>query len=396
MADRERAHDIVLFGSTGFAGRLTAEYLARFAPGECRWALAGRSRERLEAVRADLAALDARCADLPVLVAAADDAAGLRSVAEQARVVASTVGPFQRLGEPLVAACAAAATDYLDTTGEPEFVDTVFVRHHDTAVRTGARLVHCCGFDSIPPDLGAYFTVLQLPEDVPITVRGYVEASARPSGGTMHSTITAFSRWRDNAAAARARKEAEDRSGPRAAHAVVGHPHHVPETGGWALPLPSIDPQIVARSARAIERYGPDFRYSHFVSVPHLWTAAGLATGAIGLVAAAQIPPARDALLRRMPQGSGPSPERRARSWFRVTFVGAGGGRRVVTRVSGGDPGYDETARMLGEASLALAFDDLPRAAGQLTTATAMGEALLSRLPRAGIRFEVVEAAATR
>jgi short subunit dehydrogenase-like uncharacterized protein len=155
--------------------------------------------------------------------------------------------------------------------------------------------------------------------------------------------------------------------------------------------MPTLDPQVVGRSAWALPRYGPDFRYTHCLSVPHVWTAAGLVAGVAGLATVAQVPPARDALLRRMPQGDGPSPQRRARSWFRVTFVGEGGGQRVVTRVSGGDPGYDETARMLGEATLAMACDDLPTTAGQVTTAAAMGDALLTRLQKSGMSFEVLE-----
>jgi short subunit dehydrogenase-like uncharacterized protein len=177
----------------------------------------------------------------------------------------------------------------------------------------------------------------------------------------------------------------------RQARAVSGRPYRDPVGGGWAVPMPTIDPQIVARSARAVARYGPDFTYSHFASVPHLYTAAGAAAG-IGLLGvAAQIPPARRALLSRLAPGTGPSEEKRARSWFTVTFVGEGGGKRVVTRVSGGDPGYDETAKMLAEGALALALDDVPKASGQLTPVAAMGDALLTRLQRAGIRFEVVE-----
>jgi short subunit dehydrogenase-like uncharacterized protein len=154
--------------------------------------------------------------------------------------------------------------------------------------------------------------------------------------------------------------------------------------------LPTVDPQIVARSGRALARYGPDFRYSHYLLVPRARTAALVTSGVAGLFAAAQVPPVRRALLRRLPQGSGPSAERRARSWFRVTFVGEGGGQRVTTRVSGGDPGYDETAHMLAEAALALARDQLPDCAGQVTTVQAMGDALLSRLQRTGMRFELL------
>ncbi len=387
MADRR--YDIVVFGATGFAGALTAEYLARHAPVDCRWALAGRNADKLASVRDQLSAIDPALADLPLLTADSADGPALRAIAESARVIATTVGPYVLHGGPLVAACAAAGTDYLDLTGEPEFVDTTYVRHHEQAVATGARLVHACGFDSVPHDIGAYYTVLQLPEGVPVTVRGYVEASAQFSGGTFASALTGFSRARQNVAAARARKRVEDR-GTRNVTATAGRPHRSAETNGWALPFPSLDPQVIARSARAIERYGPDFRYSHFVSVPHAWTAAAIVGGVGGLVLVAQVPPARRALLNRLPAGAGPSLERRRRSWFRVTFVGEGGGERVVTRVSGGDPGYDETAKMLAESALALAFDDLPATAGQVTTATAMGDALLERLRKADMGFEVL------
>jgi short subunit dehydrogenase-like uncharacterized protein len=157
------------------------------------------------------------------------------------------------------------------------------------------------------------------------------------------------------------------------------------------MPFPTLDPQVISRSARAIERYGPDFSYSHYVSTPRLRTVAGGVLGVGALFAAAQIPPARRALLNRLKPGDGPSEEKRARSWFTVTFVGEGGGQRVVTRVSGGDPGYDETAKMLAESALCLAFDDLPKSAGQVTTAVAMGEPLVERLRKAGIGFEVLE-----
>jgi short subunit dehydrogenase-like uncharacterized protein len=154
--------------------------------------------------------------------------------------------------------------------------------------------------------------------------------------------------------------------------------------------MPTVDPQIVGRSARAVDRYGPDFRYTHSVSLPHAWTAAGLVSLIAGVATVSQIGPARRALLKRLPQGEGPSDEKRAKSWFKVTFVGEGGGQRVVTRVSGGDPGYDETAKMLAESALALAFDDLPTTAGQVTTAAAMGDSLLDRLQKAGLGFEVL------
>src|SRR6478672_254368 len=152
-----RDHDIVVFGATGFTGELTAAYLAEHAPAGLRWALAGRNQSKLEAVRARLSRIDPALADLPLLRADTTDDASLKEVAASTRVVITTVGPYLLYGAPLVAACAEAGTDYVDLTGEPEFVDQMYLEHHETAVASGARIVHACGFDSIPHDLGVYF-----------------------------------------------------------------------------------------------------------------------------------------------------------------------------------------------------------------------------------------------
>ncbi|MEU9081252.1 saccharopine dehydrogenase NADP-binding domain-containing protein [Streptomyces sp. NPDC048357] len=388
----ERPYDVVLFGATGFVGALTAEYLATHAPAGCRWALAGRDLAKLERLRERLAAIDPTCAGVPLLRADAADAGALRELAASTRVLATTVGPYVWYGAELVAACARAGTDYVDLTGEPEFVDRMYVEHDARARETGARLVHACGFDSIPADLGAYFTVRQLPEGVPLTVDGFVRSNALFSGGTLASALTALSRGPQTLAAARERRLHEPRLLGRRARGPAGAPRFSRETGTWAMPLPTLDPRIVARSAAALERYGPDFRYRHYASVKHLPVAVG-GTAALGAtVALAQVPQARQWLMNRWEPGLGPDAERRARSWFSLRFVGEGGGRRVFTEVSGGDPGYGETAKMLAESALCLAYDALPEAAGQLTTAVAMGDALVARLQKAGITFRVADA----
>lgn len=382
--------DVVLFGATGFTGGLTADYLARHAPAGLRWAIAGRSPDKLAAVRDRLAAIDPALADLELLTADAGDRASLDVVAQRATVVATTVGPYLAYGEPLVAACAAAGTSYADLTGEPEFVDRMYAAHHETAVRTGARLVHACGFDSIPHDLGAYFTVQQLPDDEPITLRGVVRAGGMVSGGTFHSALTAMSRPRQMKEASSARRRVEPRPEGRSSRAVGGKPHRDPVLGYWLLPLPLLDPVVVARSGAALSAYGPRFRYSHYAGTKTLRFAAAGAAVAGGMGVAAQVPPLRSLLGARIKQGEGPDAERRARSWFRVDFVGEAGDRQVHTRVSGGDPGYDETAKMLAESAMCLALDDNPAVAGQVTTVQAMGDRLLDRLRNAGISFEVV------
>ncbi|PZT77792.1 MULTISPECIES: saccharopine dehydrogenase family protein [unclassified Streptomyces] len=384
-----RPYDIVLFGATGFVGALTAAYLARHAPDGCRWALAGRDRAKPAKLRARLAGLDPRCADLPLLEADATDPGSLRALAESAHVVATTVGPYVSYGEGLVAACAEAGTDYADLTGEPEFVDRMYVEHDARARETGARLVHACGFDSVPHDLGVYFTVGRLPAGVPLRIDGFVRSDAAFSGGTFASALTAMGRGRQTARAARERRLYEPRPAGRRVRAPLGRPHFSPQTGTWALPLPTLDARVVARSARALPGYGPDFRYRHFASVRHLPVALG-GTAALGaLLGAAQVPAAREWLMGRYASGAGPDAERRRRSWFTVRFVGEGGGRRVFTEVSGGDPGYDETAKMLAESALCLALDELPATSGQVTTAAAMGDALLERLVAARLRFRV-------
>ncbi|HEY6729526.1 MAG TPA: saccharopine dehydrogenase NADP-binding domain-containing protein [Solirubrobacterales bacterium] len=387
----QRQYDLVLFGATGFTGGLTAEYLAEQAPEGLRWALVGRNRSKLEAVAARLAERAPAAPAPELLVADAADREALRGVAEATRVVITTVGPYALYGEPLVAACAAAGTDYVDLTGEPEFVDRMWIEHHAEAERSGARLVHCCGFDSIPHDLGAYFTVKQLPEGVPLKVNGYVRSNATFSGGTYHSAINAFGRARQTLSAAKERRRLEQRPSGRSIHSAPARVRRDRQLGGWAVPLPTIDGPIVLRSAAALERYGPDFTYGHNLLAKHLTSVGALAAGVGSGFAFAQLPPTRKLMLKMKSPGEGPSEAKRSQSWFKVLFVGEGGGRRVVTEVSGGDPGYTETAKMLAESGLCLAFDDLPATSGQVTTATAMGDALLERLQKAEMTFRVIE-----
>jgi short subunit dehydrogenase-like uncharacterized protein len=242
----------------------------------------------------------------------------------------------------------------------------------------------------VPHDLGAWFTVQQLPEGVPLTVAGYVRASAAISGGTYHSAVRAFSRIQHVRQAAAERRRAEPRRADRRVRTRASRLRRGPDGSGWAIPVPSIDPVVVGRSARAIARYGPDFCYGHYAHVKRLPVAVATAAGLGSVAVAARVPLGRDLLLRAVPVGAGPSAEKRARSWFRVRFVGEGGGKRVVTEVRGDDPGYEETAVMLGESALSLALDRLPALAGQLTTVQAMGDQLRERLQAAGIQFTVV------
>jgi short subunit dehydrogenase-like uncharacterized protein len=187
------------------------------------------------------------------------------------------------------------------------------------------------------------------------------------------------------------RKRLESRPNGRRVTGLTALVHHDDVAGGWVLPAPTIDPITVLRSARALERYGPQFSYAHYLVAKRAASAAALAAGVGTLVAVAQVPPARKLLLKLKDPGDGPTPEQRAKAWFKVRFAGESPGARVVTEVTGGDPGYGETSKMLAHSALCLAHDELDDRAGQLTPAVAMGQALIDRLTRAGIGFAVTE-----
>lgn len=383
----ERSFAVTLFGATGFTGGLAARYLADHAPPGTRWAVAGRNKTKLEAVRRELEGLP--CPPSAVLEADAANGGALLEVARASRVIASTVGPYVQHGMPVVRAAVAGAADYVDITGEPAFVARTIDELDADARREQVRIVSCCGFDSIPHDLGAQFCVETLRarggEGQPMRVEGFVRSKGTFSGGTWHSAIGAFSQLR---ASMPRRTKSE---GPRRARGITPRIRWVPELSSWAMPLPTIDPSIVLRSARALDEYGPDFRYGHYARVKRLPTVIASAAAVGSIVALSQLGPTRSLLLKARSPGEGPSAEQRHKSWFEVTMIGSAGPARATITVRGGDPGYGETSKMIAESALCLALDrdKLPPRHGVLTTAIAMGPVLRERLVRAGIRFDV-------
>jgi short subunit dehydrogenase-like uncharacterized protein len=388
----QRAFDVVLLGATGFTGELTAQKLLDAVRDDgVRVAIAGRDGAKLAAVKERLAAHDPAAEKLDTITADVGDPSSLVAMTRRTRVLATTVGPYARLGEPVVEACVKAATHYADLTGEPQFVRAIRDRFHDAAERAGVRIVNSCGFDSIPHDLGALLAVRQLPADAPIELRGYVAANGRASGGTIASALNAFA---DVRGALQGSRGSGRRSDARKARSLPLRVHRARDLGAWGVPLPTIDPQVVLRSARTLGDYGPDFRYGHFAQVPNLPLVVGGATVVGGAVLLAQTGPTRRLLTRLAPEpGTGPDERTRARSWFRVTMLGRGGGKKVRVQVSGGDPGYGETSRMLAESAVSLAVDDLPERYGVITTAVAFEERLIERLRTHGIAFDVLEVA---
>jgi short subunit dehydrogenase-like uncharacterized protein len=386
--DPAARHDIILFGATGFTGGLVAEHMARtIEPGRLSWALAGRDIRKLRKVREHVAMINPAWAELPIYQGASHDPESLHDLAARTRVMLTTVGPYTQHGEGLVAACVAEGCDYVDLTGEPGFWRGVIERHHDEAAAKGLRLVPCCGFDSIPHDLGVLYTVQQLRErggHGPLEIDAFVSARGGMSGGTWNSALQIMA---DLQSGAGSRDRARDEPGrvPRPAQARPKI-HFAKEVGRWAVPMPTIDPLVVKRSAELMG--GEPLRYHHYFCTKTLAQLATLVGGA-GMVLALSKTPARRVLGRLRPPGVGPSEEQRARSWFEVVFVGRQGEQTVTTKVRGGDPGYGHTAKMIAEAARCLVEDRerLPARHGVLTPASAMGEPLIERLRATGMEF---------
>ena len=390
IPERSREFEIIVFGATGFTGGLVAEYLAARDGVEVgQWAIAGRDKVKLSQVRAELAKRHPECRELEMIVADSSDPESLRAMSARARVVLTTVGPYAEYGEPLVAACLETKTDYVDLTGEPAWWKEMIARYHDRALLENVLIVPCCGFDSIPHDLGAVMTAKALRKAGArgkLEVDGYVAAKGDFSGGTWASALKAMGEMGPFG-----KKEGGSFHTGVKPTKPQGIHREDDMNGKWVTPMPTIDPMVANRSASFDPDLGEDFRYSHYMVFRDFKMMATL-LGGVGTVAAlAQIPPARKLLGRVRKSGEGPDADARARNWFKVTFVGTGDGHRVVGRVSGGDPGYGETSKMIAESALCLARDraELPQAGGVSTPAAAMGDALQRRLEAAGMVFEV-------
>jgi short subunit dehydrogenase-like uncharacterized protein len=404
--DGDRELDVVLFGATGFAGRLVAGYLAGHAPAGLRIGLAGRSQQRLAVVRADLGAAASDVAAWPLLVADSADPASLAALARAARVVVSTVGPYRGQGLALVQACAAAGTDYADLTGEVLFIRDSIDRCHEVAERTGARIVHCCGFDSVPSDLGALLLHQAAQADDAGDLTEVTLAVTALRGGLSGGTIASMMSQLDDA-----RASAQHRRVIRDPYALSPDRGAEPDLGderdlGWVrydrdlrmwvgpFVMAGINTRVVRRSnAVAGWAYGRRFRYREvtgFGSSPAAPVlAAAVSAGGKAMEGALTFGPSRALLARVLPApGQGPSEQTRRRGHFRMLISArtSAGARYQATIAAEGDPGYAATAVMLGESALCLAQDRdvLPDRAGVLTPATAMGTALASRLRSAG------------
>jgi len=399
--------DLVVFGATGFTGRLVAEYLlsTQGVGRGLRWALAGRSLAKLETVRDQIGAPAA----LPLIACDATDAAALAALAGRARIVVTTVGPYQLHGEPLLAACAAAGTDCVDLCGEPGWMAAMIARHHTTAQQTGARIVHSCGFDSIPFDLGVLFLQTEAHRrfGAPLaTVHGLVRVMKGGfSGGTAASLLATLEAMGRDPALVRTLADpfalTPGFKGPSQSESFQAAFDKLAK--GWTAPfvMAAINTKNVHRSnALRGHAYGRDFVYVErefkgdgAVGEQRARAAARTARLQNSLLGFA---PTR-ALIRRfaLPQpGQGPSASQRERGRYEVLFVGQNVDGRTLRAVVKGDrdPGYGSTAKMISESALCLLHDVNHQATpgGSWTPGAAMGLALVERLrARAGLSFEI-------
>jgi short subunit dehydrogenase-like uncharacterized protein len=391
MSDRE--YDIVLFGATGFTGRLVASYLASRV--STRWAVAGRNRDKLAALGLGV----------PLVVADAIDPAACAELARRTHVVCTTVGPYSRYGSELVAACADAGTHYCDLAGEVHWMRAMIDAHHARAAQTGARIVHACGFDSIPGDLGTWAAQREFHARFgrfASRVTAFYQLAGGFSGGTYASAFAMAEAMDDPAVRHVLRNPHALDPDPEAARTLAPRP-----TLGWndqlrvftaPFVMADVNVPVVQRSnALAGYPWGRTIAYHEMMAMPG--TVRGLAqtvalTGALmGVAAVLKRPRLRALASRRVRQpGDGPSVESRTRGHWKVRFLAEADGDRFayVAMDRHGDPGYASTSKMLGEAALCLAHDRLTSPGGVLTPAVAMAEPLLARLRAAGLTFEPV------
>jgi short subunit dehydrogenase-like uncharacterized protein len=407
MNGNSREFDVIVVGATGFTGALVAEYLCdRYGVGkDLRWAAAARNEQKLATLRDSLGSA---AASLPLIVADTLDPGSMRDLAERTRVVLTTVGPYARYGSELVAACAEGGTHYCDLAGEVQWIRRMIDAHDATARQSGARIVHCCGFDSIPMDIGAWF----LQQEAQRRYGAYCDSivllvkamKGGASGGTMASIMNVMREARADREVARVlarpyslNPEGELRGPDRGDQRGIRFDS---DAGSWTAPfiMATVNTRVVRRSHALLGYpWGDSFRYHETIQTgPGIggWTRSAMITaGLTGLVGAASFDWSRGLLERFvLPKpGTGPDAAAREKGFFNLEQIGRlPDGSQIRSRITGDrDPGYGSTSKMLAESAACLALDDLDSAGGVLTPAAAMAAPLLQRLrANAGLSFE--------
>ena len=399
----EREYDIIVWGASGFTGRLVVDYMAEHqANSNLKWAVAGRNPQKLQQILAGR--------DIPVLTADSGDEASIIALVQQARVILTAVGPYARYGSSLVAACAKHGTHYCDLTGEVHWMREMITAHQEEAKSTGARIVHTCGFDSIPSDLGVYFLQRHMLKTHGVPAR---QIKYRPrafsggfSGGTIDSMIAMMEKAQEDKTISKQLADPyvlndtqRGLDGPDRMSAYYDE-----DFDSWVGPfvMAGVNTRVVRRSAELLNGlYGRDFQYNEGTlsgkGAGGFLGATGIGVGSGVFVGAASRSFTRSLMQKFLPKpGEGPSDDASNNGYYDIELFGqhpTDSSKNVRIRVKGDkDPGYGSTSKMIAESALALAQDDLPVAGGFWTPASAMGDQLLQRLPQsAGVTFEVFE-----
>ncbi len=403
---------IVLLGATGFTGRLVAEYLFSHAPSSLAFGVAGRNKEKLESVVRDVRArATSGNSDrtVPILVADSSNETELRAMVKRTRVVCTTVGPYAKYGRALARICAEEGVHYTDLTGEVPFMRQSIDDNDAVAKASRARIVHACGFDSIPSDLGTYL-LWRRADEMGLTMGPTTLLVRKADGGFSGGTVASMLELTDAA-----KKDPKIRALVADPHALEPTPPEHPDRkdrfnvayekdlGAWTAPfiMALCNTRVVRRTNSLLDHaYGPEFRYREVMSFPKGPRGAAMAyavLGGLGAFTAAITTPLRGLVEARLPKpGEGPSAEVRAKGSFKIDIIcdtrtkAREPGPKLGVRIEGeGDPGYAATSRMLGEATMCLAEDALPERFGVLSPAYAMGDFLAARLGGAGVKFTV-------
>jgi saccharopine dehydrogenase (NAD+, L-glutamate forming) len=409
-----RPYAVVLYGATSFVGQITAKYLSQFLAdsNDIEWAIAGRDEEKLKKLQSEIS--DSGSAKkVDIIIANSNDEASLDEMTKQAKVVISTVGPYLKYGEPLIKSCANNGTDYVDLTGEAIFIKDMMDKYQDTASQSGARIVNSCGFDSIPSDLGVYFTQQQAEkqfDEVCEKIHMRVKAAKGGlSGGTVASMATIFEEVGKDKSR---RKQVanpyllnDDADAPNVRQKNVSKPEYDSEHGRWLAPfvMASINTRIVHRTNQLTDyEYGREFKYDEAMwmkdGVKGQLTSYALSAGLFGFATTMMFKPSRELLSKHVlpKSGSGPSKSEQENGYFDIRFFGyTASNDSISTKVTGDrDPGYGSTSKMLAQSALCLAQDISHKdvKGGFWTPASAMGDKLIARLEEhSGLSFEVVE-----
>lgn len=413
-SDGKRPYAVVLYGATSFVGQITAHYLTEFLSNtkdkegsDVTWAIAGRDEAKLNELQSKLGST------VDIILANSDDSDSLDEMTKQTQVIISTVGPYLKYGEPLIKSCTTHGTDYVDLTGEAIFIKDMMDKYQDAAKQSGARIVNSCGFDSIPSDLGVYFTQTQAEKKfgracdvIHMRVKA---AKGGLSGGTIASMATIFEEVGKDKSR---RKQVanpyllnDDKDAPNVRQANVSKPEYDSEHKRWLAPfvMASINTRIVHRTNQLLGyEYGRDFKYDEAMwmqdGVKGQLSSYAMSAGLFGFATAMMVKPSRELLAKHVlpKSGSGPSAEEQANGYFDIRLFGETANKDTInTKVTGDkDPGYGSTSRMLAQAALCLAQDISKEeiGGGFWTPASAMGNHLLARLEEhAGLSFEVVD-----